>query len=119
MQARQKILLKATKGYTFQPLDEILYFKACDKYAEMHCFDGSMSMIFHSLAELENRLNCGTIKGPRLFFRIHRQYIAAIHHAKKWPENLQLKLENDLALPVSRKQSEILRKTLMVAHEGI
>lgn len=119
MQARHKILLKSTKGYVFQPLDEILYFKACDKYAEMYHFDGSVSMVFHSLAELENRLNCGQSNGARLFFRIHRQYIAAIHHAIKWPENRQLKMESDLTLPVSRKQSEKLKKGLLVVGEGI
>lgn len=112
MPVQHKILLKSTKGYVFKALDEMLYFKACDKYAELYLQNGSIEMVFHSLAEIENKLCCGERFGPYFFYRIHRQFIAAIHYADAWPENKRILLEGDLPLPVSRSRIEGLKNGL-------
>lgn len=109
---RHKILLKSTKGYSFQPVDEIMYFKACDKYAEMHCADESVTIVFHSLSELEVKLCCGERVGPFLFFRVHRQYIAALHFANDWKSADCIEMENGLDVPVSREKVKPLRECL-------
>ncbi len=107
-----KILLKTTKGYIFQPLNEIMFFKSCDKYAEVHLINQSVATVFHSLSELEEKLCCGAKVGFYCFFRCHRQYIGAIHFAAYWKESNGIELENGAIIPVSRERVKPLRKLL-------
>jgi DNA-binding LytR/AlgR family response regulator len=114
MRANHKIMLKAASGYVFKPYRDILYFKSCDKYAELHSVDGSKQTVFESLARIEERLDCGKrCASGFLFFRIHRQYIAALHHAEKWTESKKIVLENDVELRVGRKYLEEMRRVLL------
>ncbi|TVR40619.1 MAG: hypothetical protein EA392_03515 [Cryomorphaceae bacterium] len=107
-----KILLKTTKGYTFQPLNEILFFKSCDKYAEMHLLNQGVTMVFHSLSELEEKLCCGAKVGLYCYFRCHRQYIAALHFAAHWKESNGIEMENGTIIPVSRERVKPIRRFL-------
>ena len=108
-----KIMLKCCSGFSFRYLHEIVYFKACDKYVEMYTIDGSETTIFHSLKEMEERLCCGTYIGSMIFFRIHRSYIAAMHHATSWLNSGVVLNEIKNPLPVGDTQSKELRRLLL------
>lgn len=114
MNVNHKILLKSIRGFVFQPLDEILFFKSTDKYSEMYLANGSMVIVFNGLGELEVRLNCGERKGAILFYRTHRQYIAAIHHASNWPEMQRLQFDGLGSIPVSRSRAQELKRILLM-----
>lgn len=114
-----RIMLKAARGYAFIRLEEILYFKSSDKYAEMHLHDGRMMMVFHSLAELERRL-CGSKAGsPCCFVRLHRQYIVGVHHAEWLSEGCRVQLEGGAEVPVSRSGFKTLKTRYMSAHDAV
>ena len=110
-------MLKSACGYCFIPVRKILYFEANDKYARLFTIDGKETTVFHSLKELEKRLNCGDYIGSMIFFRIHRQYIAALHYATRWPERSKLMLNGDTELPVSRSCSDDIKKKLLAPYD--
>lgn len=97
-----KVVLKALKGYRFYKLVDIIYFKACDKYAEIVLAGGTVEMVFTSLSALEKLLQVDRIGREIPFIRIHRQYIVNVWYAKQWPTWNCLVLEDSQVLPVSR-----------------
>lgn len=96
------LILKSTDGWIFIPAGDILHLSAEDKYARLTYLDGKSTMLFHSLADLEDRLACGTRIGDLLFVRTHRSCIAAIHHAKAFPAQGGLELSSGTVLPLGR-----------------
>lgn len=102
MKAAFPLILKSTHGWVFIPAGDILYLTAEDKYARLTCTDGTSTMLFHSLAELEERLACGNRIGELLFVRTHRSCIAAMHHAKALPAKGGLELSSGTVLPLGR-----------------
>ena len=103
-----RIMLKVARGYAFVPISDILYFKAADKYAELHLCGGSHYMVFHSMRQLEGKI-CGASILGCTFIRLHRQYIVAMHHAERLSEQLQLRLTSGHELPVSRQGMKLLK----------
>ena len=96
------LILKSTHGWVFIPVGGILFITAEDKYARLTYADGSTTMLFHSLADLERRLACGRRIGDLLFVRTHRTCIAAMHHAKAIPAGGGLQLEGNQVVPLRR-----------------
>ena len=104
------LVLKSTHGWVFIPAGDILYLTAEDKYARLTCLNGSTLVLFHSLADLEVRLACGTRIGDLLFVRTHRSCIAAMHHARVLPPKGGIELASGQVLPLSRgARTELLR----------
>lgn len=109
-----KIMLKSASGHRFFSLNDILFFEADDKYALLS-MTGSDKLIrvFHSLKDIEVKLKCGNYLGPMIFFRTHRQYIAAMHYAQYWNENNAIILENDHKIPVGKSYRKGIVEKLM------
>lgn len=96
------LTLKGTHGWVFIPVSDILYLTAEDKYARLTYLNGSSAVLFHSLADLEQRLACGTRIGDLLFVRTHRSCIAAMHHAKALPTKGGVEVAGGTVLPLAR-----------------
>lgn len=102
MKAAFPLILKTTIGWIFIPVCDILHIAAEDKYARLTYTNGQSIMLFHSLADLEERLACGTRIGELLFIRTHRSCIAAMHHAKALPTKGGIELSTGAVLPLGR-----------------
>ncbi len=113
---RHGILLKVARGHRFFPLQDILAAEARDRYAEILLAHGERCPVFHGLGELEERLKCGHPIGGHLFWRVHRRYIAGLHHATSLSHKRMLTLGNDLELPVSRDQCRSLIQACGTVH---
>lgn len=116
MAIHPRILLKVARGYRFFPLEDIVAVEANDRYAELLLSWDDRCAVFHGLSELEQRLQCGRPLGSRLFLRVHRRFIAAIHHAHELSPDRTLKLSNGLTLPVSRERYKQLVGTCGSIH---
>lgn len=104
------LILKSSIGWTFISVGDILHIKAEDKYARLTYTNGQSIMLFHSLADLEERMACGTRIGELLFVRTHRSCIAAMHHAKALPAKGGIELSTGAVLPLGRGvRAELLR----------
>ena len=112
-----KIMLKSATGHRFFSLNDILFFEADDKYAQLSLYNSDKKIaVFHSLKDIETKLNCGNYLGPLIFFRTHRQYIAALHRAQSWGENNVILLENDFEIPVGRVYRKGIVEKLMAGY---
>lgn len=104
------MILKTTHGWIFFPAGDILHLGAEDKYARLTRTNGTTEVLFHSLADLEERLCCGKRIGDLLFVRTHRKCIVAMHHAKALPQKGGIQLSDGTLLPISRGlRAELLR----------
>ena len=110
MKAAFPLILKSAIGWVLIPAGDILCIKAEDKYARLHCTNGTTIMLFHRLADLERRLACGTRIGDLLFVRTHRSCIAAMHHARALSPKGGIELAGGQVLPLGRGvRTELLR----------
>lgn len=94
------------------PVQEILYFRAEQKYVSVRHGGGS-HLIDESLKELEEEF-------PEEFVRIHRNALVAIRHIQVVEKGdggqLQVRLRDcDEALPVSRRHAAALRRKVQSA----
>jgi DNA-binding LytR/AlgR family response regulator len=101
---RLLIALSVARGWQLIDVRSIVAVVAEDKYACLVHTDGTRRPVFHTLVDMEGRLECGRRKGELLFFRIHRGHIAAMHHALDLIPN-EITMISGLRLPVSRHRS--------------
>jgi DNA-binding LytR/AlgR family response regulator len=110
MKATFPLILKSTMGWIFIPVGDIQHLTAEDKYARLTYTNGTSIVLFHSLADLEERLACGTRIGEMLFVRTHRSCIVAMHHARALPPKGGVELSSGALLPLGRvARAELLR----------
>jgi DNA-binding LytR/AlgR family response regulator len=115
--SQYKIMFKSATGHFFYTLYESLFIQADDKYAKMTMTGGREKVcVFHSLKEIEEKLTCGRYIGPMIFFRTHRQYITAMHHAQCWKENNLIILESDHEIPVGKAYRKPIIEKLSAAY---
>jgi DNA-binding LytR/AlgR family response regulator len=108
---RLLIALSVARGWQLIDVRSIVAVIAEDKYACLVHTDGTRRTVFHTLMDLEERLECGRRNGELLFFRIHRGHIAAMHHALDLIPN-EITMVSGLRLLVSRHRSAELNGVL-------
>ena len=109
---RLPLILKDAQGWWLTDVRTILRFDAEDKYARLTLVDGSAKVVFHSLADLEERLACGTRIGEFLFMRTHRSCIAAMHHGLAIGEKRHLVMVGGQQVPLGRRAWLHIRSVL-------
>jgi len=95
---------------TLVPIDDVLYVKAADDYAELHTRDGHVHLHDKTLAKLEALL-------PEHFERVHRSYLVDLRHARRLDSEpgsrYRLVLEDETEIPVGRTRVQALRERLL------
>ncbi len=99
---RLVILLKAARGYHLVDVRTILYAEADSRHSCMHFTDGTKKVVFHTLTELEGILSCGKRVGELLFLRVHKSYLAGLHHTAGVERAGSIELVGGRNVPVSR-----------------
>jgi len=111
----EHIVLMDTNGKDILKLNpsDLLFIKASDNYIEVHYqknTESESTLLRNTLSVAESRLN----HLPYLM-RCHRSYLVNLHKVKKATGNkdrLMLLLDEDLSIPVSRKQADTLLQKL-------
>ena len=100
---RFPLILKDAYGWSLVDPQGIVRFDAEDKYARVVLEDGSNKVVFHSLADLEERLACGMRVCEMLFVRTHRKHIVAMHHAQHLHSRRGITMSDGTAVPLSKR----------------
>ena len=91
----------------FIKLDQVLLFESLGNYTRIHIAQAK-PMIYKSLNRLEQRLP------KRMFFRVNRHQIINVNHisniATNVGANIEITINNDLSVEVSRRQSTAFKK---------
>jgi len=104
-----RLLIKETEGYSFLPVENIMWFEAYSDYVKIHTSE-KMYLKNISLNELETKLN------PRIFARIHRSTIVNISFIREMKPyfngEYHLILINDDKLKLSRSYKDKLHSIM-------
>jgi DNA-binding LytR/AlgR family response regulator len=109
---KTRFLVRFGDQLSYRTTDEIAWFRAEDKTNYLHTTDGRRFIIDYTLEELENRLD------PRGFFRLNRQFLAALSSIRRVRAGLSGRLEltlapaPDKAVFVSRERAGEFKKWL-------
>ena len=104
--AVKRISVPSGNGLRFIPVEEILYCKADDNYAEIHLQCGEKILVTKPLKYVAQRL-------PQdIFLRIHRSYIINLNAVKSFSRTSggQVILNNGKELSITQNKEEFLRR---------
>lgn len=103
---KERIVLSLQDGYQIIQLSQLLYCKSDGGYTTFYLVNGKQYMASKSLKAFEEQLPIAN------FIRVHQSYIINIKFAKKLDKSRKLILENDNAIPVSKRKMEYLMNVL-------
>jgi two-component system response regulator LytT len=92
-------------------VDEVLFARGADDYAELHLADGSVHLHEKTLGALEMLL-------PEAFARVHRSYVANLGRARglRTMPRLVLVMDDESLVPVGRVYRELVRDRWAAPH---
>ncbi len=104
-----RIVIKDSSIINIIPIEHIKYIEAQDDYVMLYCFGGKF-LKQKTMKFYEEHLN------PNQFVRIHRSYIVPLKGIKRIElaekNTYQVKLEDDIRLPVSKSGYDKLKEIL-------
>jgi|SRR5690554_26548 len=107
-----KFVNKDSKKRMMVELDNILFCKADNNYAEIYLKDGSKCELTQALGSLEDKL-------PKQFVRTHRSFIVNLNHVESF-ENKSNKLylksglsEEKQIIPVTKKHKHLIKERFL------
>ncbi|HQV40302.1 MAG: LytTR family transcriptional regulator DNA-binding domain-containing protein [Flavobacteriales bacterium] len=100
---RYPLILRDRNGHQLFDARSILFIQAEDKFARITCTDGTETVVFHALKDLEVRLACGSRVGDLFFLRTHRSCIAALHHAVALHGRSGVNFREGVSLPIGKR----------------
>ncbi|MBN8702088.1 MAG: LytTR family transcriptional regulator [Bacteroidetes bacterium] len=90
------------------PYFEILYFIASSNYATIHLKNGNTILLSKPLSWIEERLPA------KIFLRIHQSYLINLNYLNEYNRlERMVKIVNGMQIPVSVRQTSVLRKALL------
>ena len=99
------LALPTQTGYHFIKQEEIVYLESKGNYTQFHLQDNKKILISHQLGEYD-KLLC-----PKIFFRIHEQYIVQLSCIAEYIKGEGVKLNNGHILPVAvRRKADLLSR---------
>jgi len=99
-----KIVVPHSEGYSFLPVEDILFVKASGAYSEFILVGGKKLLVGKNLKDFE------TLLENRGFFRPHRSYLINLHHVREFvrKEGGYVVMTNGEELAVSNNRREDL-----------
>ena len=110
-----KLLLSTLHGHTLVQADEINYAYADEKYTQLVLASGEKIFVSHSLKEVESMLPEAEFLRPHQSFLVR---IDAIRKIQKDLGGLSLLLKNKAEIPVSRRNKEVVLRTMGIGSES-
>lgn len=108
--ALRHLAVRRAGGVHLVPIDEVVYIRGADDYAELHCSGGEVHLHDKTLAKLEALL-------PETFERVHRSFLVDIRRAVKIESEpgsrYRLILDDGTEIPVGRTRVKALRRRLI------
>jgi two-component system response regulator LytT len=101
--ARTLVVRKGRELRTIS-VDEVIFARGADDYAELHLVDGSVLLHEKTLSALEALL-------PEGFARVHRSYVANLRHVRglRTAPRVALVMDDESLVPVGRSYRELVR----------
>ncbi len=96
----QKIIVPTTKGLSFLPEKEVLYFEGFEGYTRIHLHGKQVITSSYNLGKFEKNLGTG-------FFKCHKSYIVNLEYVKAFENEGYLLMETDARIPISRSNRKI------------
>jgi len=98
---QQHIAISHSDGFHMIEIDQILYLKGADNYTRVFLTDGRELLVSRTLKDFEEILPI------KIFFRIHKSYIANVRHVKEY-----LSIEGGIVVMPDKKQIPVSRRKL-------
>ncbi|MEM8932131.1 MAG: LytTR family DNA-binding domain-containing protein [Acidobacteriota bacterium] len=106
----RQLAVRRAGQLTLVPIEQLVYVRAADDYAELHTADGRVLLHDKTLAKLEALL-------PEPFERVHRSYLVDLRRARRLESEpgsrYRLVLADGTDIPVGRTRVAALRKRLV------
>lgn len=108
--SKTKMLLPASEGLNFIPIEQILYFEADGNYTHVFLKDGSKMLICKTLKEFSEKLS-----NPP-FFRIHRSFIINLTNVQKYVRGRKafVEMEGGKRIDISMSRKDAFKRMLSV-----